>query len=223
MAMLLLVLVYGISRQAGILAATEAAVGKEEHPLIVIDAGHGGNDPGKIGVDGSLEKDINLQIALRVKQYLEAADVDVVMTRSNDNGLYAIKDRNKKMADMKKRCEIIRNAEPAAVISIHQNSYHQEEIAGGQVFYYKGSENGKRLAGILQKRFDYVLGDQNKRLEKANGSYYLLLHVKEPIALIETGFLSNWKESKALISTEYQDRLAWTIHLGVLEYLNTRE
>lgn len=220
MAALMLMLIFGISREAGIMAAGEVAITKKERPLVAIDVGHGGNDPGKIGVDGSLEKDINLQIAQRLKTYLEAADAEVVMTREDDTGLYHAGDSNKKMADMRKRCEIINEAKPDVVISIHQNSYHQEAISGGQVFYYKTSVKGEQLAEIIQKRFDYVLGENNKRVAKANDNYYLLLHVKEPIVIVECGFLSNWKESASLNSEEYQDRMAWTIHMGVMEFLN---
>ena len=91
------------------------------------------------------------------------------------------------------------------------------------MFYYKTSQNGKRLAEILQKRFDYVLGEANRRVAKSNDNYYLLLHVKEPIVIVECGFLSNRKEAKALESEDYQDQMAWTIHMGVMEYLNTDE
>ena len=182
--------------------------------------GHGGNDPGKVGVDGSLEKDINLEIAKKLKAYLEASDVEVVMTREEDKGLYGEKDSRKKIADMKKRCDLINKTKPELVVSIHQNSYHEENVSGGQVFYYKDSEKGKELAEILQKRFDFVLGEKNKRLAKPNGNYYLLLHVKQPIVIVECGFLSNWKEAKALNTEDYQDRMAWTIHMGIMEYLN---
>lgn len=184
--------------------------------------GHGGNDPGKVGVDGTLEKDINLQIALALKTYLEASDVSVVLTRDRDMGLYQDSDSKKKMADMKRRCKIIEETEPDLVVSIHQNSYHQEEISGGQVFYYKGSEKGKKLAELIQKRFDYVLGEKNTRAAKPNDNYYLLLHVKCPIVIVECGFLSNWKESALLKDSEYQHRLAWTVHMGIMEYLNSR-
>lgn len=222
MGVFLLLLVFGISRQAGLTAAGVNAVPADKNPVVVIDVGHGGNDPGKVGVDGTLEKDINLQIASRLKTYLEASDVTVVMTREDDNGLYSESDSKKKMADMKKRCEIIEDTKPDIVVSIHQNSYHQEAISGAQVFYYKGSEKGKKLAEGIQKRFDYVLGDQNKRLAKANDNYYLLLHVKCPIVIVECGFLSNWKEAALLNEKEYQDKIAWTVHVGVMEYLNQR-
>jgi len=222
MALVLLVLVYVISSQAGKMTAGVKAKAEKERPVVVIDAGHGGNDPGKIGIDGTLEKDINLQIAYRLKKYLEASDVKVVLTREDDNGLYTEKDSRKKMADMSKRCEIINDVSPALTVSIHQNSYHQENVFGGQVFYYKKSDKGKELAEILQSRFDYVLGEKNTRLAKPNDNYYLLLHVRTPIVIVECGFLTNWKESALLNSPDYQDRLAWTIHMGVMEYLNTR-
>ena len=90
------------------------------------------------------------------------------------------------------------------------------------MFYYKTSEKGKRLADILQKRFDFVLGENNRRQAKPNDTYYLLLHVKSPIVIVECGFLSNWDEAARLNSTDYQDRLAWTLHMGILRYLNTQ-
>lgn len=192
----------------------------KETPVVVVDAGHGGTDPGKVGVDGSLEKDINLAVAERLKTYLEQDDVKVIMTRETDTGLYSETDSRKKMADMKKRCEIIEESGADLVVSIHQNSYHEESVSGGQVFYYRDSSKGKALAEILQDRFDYVLGDQNRRLPKANGNYYLLLHVKCPIVIVECGFLSNRKEAALLNSGEYQDKLAYTIHMGIMEYLN---
>ena len=189
-------------------------------PAVVIDAGHGGRDPGKVGIEGQLEKDINLSIALRLKEYLEASDVDVILTREDDNGLYPEGERNKKMSDMKKRCQIIEKAAPDLVVSIHQNSYHEESVSGGQVFYYKNSQKGKTLAEILQKRFNYVLGEKNSRQAKANGNYYLLLHVKPPIAIVECGFLSNRAEAAKLQDEVYQDRMAWTVHMGIMEFLN---
>ena len=222
MGLLLLVLVFAAACRGGVEALPVQAGDLEEQPVVVLDVGHGGNDPGKVGVDGSLEKDVNLEIAMRVKTYLEQSDIKVVMTREEDKGLYSEKDSRKKMADMKRRCELIEEVGPELVVSIHQNSYHEEYVSGGQVFYYKDSAKGKALAEILQKRFDYVLGENNRRLAKANGNYYLLLHVKCPIVIVECGFLSNRREAALLQQGEYQDRLAWTIHMGIIEYLNKR-
>ena len=227
MGVVLLCTVTFLSWQAGSLAAAgvqfihaENGSGEKKKYIVCVDPGHGGTDPGKVGINGQLEKNINLAIAKKLKTYLEASDVTVVLTRDKDMGLYSSGDAHKKMADMRKRCQLIEEAKPDLVISIHQNSYHEEAIRGGQVFYYKTSVRGKKLAQILQGRFDYVLGDANKRQAKANDNYYLLLHVKEPIIIAECGFLSNWEEAEKLETKEYQDRLAWTLHMGIMEYLN---
>lgn len=227
MGVVLLCTVTFLSWQAGSLAAAgvqfihaENGSGEKKKYIVCVDPGHGGTDPGKVGINGQLEKDINLAIAKKLKTYLEASDVTVVLTRDKDMGLYSSGEAHKKMADMRKRCQLIEEVKPDLVISIHQNSYHEEAIRGGQVFYYKTSVRGKQLAQILQERFDYVLGDANKRQAKANDNYYLLLHVKEPIVIAECGFLSNREEAEKLETKEYQDRLAWTLHMGIMEYLN---
>ena len=137
MGALLLLFIFLISRHAGMMVSGQKVTAEPAKPLVVIDSGHGGNDPGKVGVDGSLEKDVNLQIATKLKTYLEASDVEVIMTRDEDKGLYGEKDSRKKMADMKNRCALINEAKPDLVVSIHQNSYHEENVSGGQVFYYK--------------------------------------------------------------------------------------
>ena len=189
--------------------------------VIVIDPGHGGSDPGKISTSGVMEKDVNLSIAMALKQLFENRGFTVVMTRTTDCDLAPDNSKHPKTDDLTKRTALMSKSNVAVSISIHQNSYHEEAIRGGQVFYYKTSVRGKKLAESLQKRFDYVLGDSNKRQAKANDNYYLLLHVKEPIVIAECGFLSNREEAKKLETEEYQDRLAWTIHVGIMEYLNS--
>ena len=224
MTILLLFLIYHLARQAAMLTSvsSSAAASPAASPVVVLDSGHGGWDPGKVGIDGSLEKDLNLAIALKLKNYLEASGVTVIMTRDGDYGLYDERDSNKKSADMANRCKLINDAAPALTVSIHQNSYHEEPIHGGQVFYYKKSQQGQQLAEIIQKRFDYVQGQTNTRVAKANDNYYLLLHVRSPIVIVECGFLSNASDAANLNSEDYQDRLAWTIHMGIMEYLNTQ-
>ena len=168
------------------------------------------------------EAKADLQMAMGLIQRLEQSDVEVVMSREDDRGLYDTSIGSRKMSDMKNRCARVEESGADLVVSIHQNSYHQEDVSGAQVFYYRKSEKGKRLAEILQKRFDYALGDQNRRKAKPNDSYYLLLHVKCPIVIVECGFLSNWKEAALLKTEEYQDRVAYTLHMGIMEYLNGR-
>lgn len=204
--------------------AAEAAANRargEKRAVVAVDAGHGGRDPGKVGAGGQEEKEINLEIALRLKQYLEASDVTVVMTREEDLGLYSEEDSHKKAADMENRTRLIDSATPDLAISIHQNSYHQDEVSGPQMFYYAGSEKGKRLAEILQEELQTALApERSNRSAKANNSYYLLLNVKAPMVIAECGFLSNPAEAALLSDKNYQDRIAWILHMGIMKYLN---
>lgn len=187
---------------------------------VVLDAGHGGMDPGKVGVAGTLEKELNLAITYRVKRLLEQNNVRVVLTRESDAGLYTEADSNKKSADMRKRIEIIEKEAPELVVSIHQNSYTSPSCKGAQVFYYESSETGKALAELLQSVIKETLADGNTREAKANGSYYMLKKSVYTSVIVECGFLSNPDEEALLLSEEYQEKIAWAIHLGILQYLN---
>lgn len=216
----MLLFVTAVARYMAKSRLTAAASETQDRPVVVIDAGHGGRDPGKIGINKAPEKDINLEIAKKLQYYLENDGVSVILTRENDAGLYHDSDGNKKHADMKKRCEIIGQSDADLVISIHQNSYHEENVRGAQVFYYKGSIRGQRLAELIQKRLNLVLEKENRRNIKANDQYYLLLHTRCPIVIAECGFLSNWEEAERLTSPDYQDQMAWTMYMGVMQYLN---
>lgn len=191
-----------------------------DKPVVVIDAGHGGNDPGKVGVNNALEKDINLSIAIMLKKMLEAEDIQVVMTRETDMGLYDENSKNKKVQDMKNRCELISKTAPVVTVSIHQNSYHEEYVNGAQVFYYKHSTNAKTLAEILQNQIQTHVQPNNKRVAKNNASYYLLKKTDYTTVIVECGFLSNYEEAENLTDEEYQQKLAWAIHLGIIQYMN---
>ena len=195
----------------------------KEELVIVLDAGHGGVDPGKVGISGELEKDINLEIVLKLKEALEKdteLGAKVILTREDDTGHYDESDANKKRTDMKKRCEIINNSSPELVVSIHQNSYHSSAVKGAQVFYYDKSEKGKILANKIQGCLVKELAGNNKgRVEKANDNYYLILNVKCPAVIVECGFLSNEEESKLLQDSTYQDKITKAIVDGIKEYL----
>ncbi len=210
---------------AAFLLANQGAVfvqsggAKEKKPCIVIDAGHGGKDPGKVGVNNALEKDINLSLALKLKEALGQEDFEIILTRDSDRGLYSEGSHNKKAEDMQKRCQIITEAEPLFTISIHQNSYPSPEVKGAQVFYYGQSAGGKELAAILQESLVANVDPDNKRVAKANDSYYLLKKTPTPTVIVECGFLSNPEEAALLLSSDYQDKLAHAIYLGILEYL----
>ena len=194
-----------------------------EQVCIVLDAGHGGDDPGKIGINGSREKEINLAITKKVKTYLEANDIRVVLTREGDEGLYDANAENKKVQDMKRRIAIMEEARPLATISIHQNSYPEEYVKGAQVFYHKDSKEGELLASLLQENLRAKLEPENHRQVKANDSYYLLKKTQIPTVIVECGFLSNSREATLLSGEEYQDKVAWAIHMGIMQYINTFE
>ncbi|MBO5336584.1 MAG: N-acetylmuramoyl-L-alanine amidase [Lachnospiraceae bacterium] len=195
---------------------------KNMERCVVIDAGHGGDDPGKIGINDALEKEINLQIAFRVKEYLEQNDIRVIMTRETDEGLYDRNVSNKKVQDMKRRLEIIDKASPEVTVSIHQNSYPEESIHGAQVFYYNGSVEGQKIAQKIQEQFIKKVDGENKRQIKANDSYYLLKKTATPIVIVECGFLSNYQEAENLCKEEYQEKVAWAICMGIMQYLNNK-
>ena len=189
--------------------------------LIMIDAGHGGNDPGKVGVDGVLEKDLNLQLAKKLKTLLEQQDMEVMLVREEDRGLYDENASNKKVQDMKRRCELINEEQPVCVVSIHQNSYHEESIHGAQVFYYSTSRESEKLAKVLQSELVRVAEPENTRQAKANDTYYLLKKTEAPVVIVECGFLSNWADCAKLQDENYQDKLVWAIHMGILKYMNS--
>lgn len=218
MSLLLLCSMVFLSREAALYVNGKPK--SEKSFTVAIDSGHGGIDPGKIAADGTLEKDINLSIALKLQKYLEAADVSVVMTRTTDDGLYDADSTNKKAQDLKNRVAVIDAAQPDLAISIHQNSYSDSAIHGAQIFYYTTGSAGKALAETLQTILIEHLDPDNHRKAKANDSYYLLKKTTCPIVIAECGFLSNPKEAARLKSESYQEEIAWAIHLGILQYLN---
>ena len=138
-------------------------------------------------------------------------------------GLYDENAANKKVQDMKKRVEIIETNSPVLTVSIHQNSYHEEYVHGAQTFYYATSEQSKILAEKIQLLLLDKIEDDNTRLAKSNDSYYLLKKTSTPIVIVECGFLSNSEEANKLETEEYQEKMAWAIHLGILQYINSQE
>lgn len=210
---------------AGEFAAAGAleGYGKEKvfRCTIVVDAGHGGNDPGKIGVNGVKEKDINLNIALLLREYLESQNIKVIMTRTEDRGLYSEDSANKKSEDMKNRVKLIEESEADYLVSIHQNSYTDAKYSGAQVFYYTGSSEGEKLAEIVQSRLVNGADPQNHREAKANKEYYLLKKSIVPAIICECGFLSNIEECEKLSTDQYQKTIAESIFQGIMEYLDS--
>lgn len=188
-------------------------VEKKEY-TVVLDAGHGSSDSGKVGINGVLEKDINLSISKETKKHLEKKGIRVIMTRDKDESLAEGEKGNRKVQDMKARVKRINDTKPDLAVSIHQNSYHEESIHGAQVFYYEHSESGEKDARILQEALLAVDPD-NTRQVKANTTYYLLKRTEVPILIIECGFLSNQEEAEKLASEDYQKEIAKAIANGI--------
>lgn len=195
---ILMVSMFVVARE-GAVYVNSVQVEAERKICVVIDAGHGGADPGKVGINDQLEKDINLKIAQSLKQFLQAEGIDVIMTREGDGGLYDENASNKKVQDMKRRLEIIETSDPVLVVSIHQNSYHEEYVKGAQVFYYTTSEKSKYLAEILQEQLR-KLDPENKREAKGNDSYFLLKKTSKPIAIVEYCVLNGAKTKPISLS-----------------------
>ena len=154
-----------------------------------------------------------------MKALLEQQDIRVVMTRESEAAMYE-GSGNRKVQDMKRRIELIEKEKPDITVSIHQNSYPEEYVKGAQVFYYKDSPESKDAAEMMQRSLVKRLDPNNHREAKANGSYYLLKKTSSPIIIVECGFLSNSEEAELLVSEEYQEKVAWAIHMGILQKLN---
>lgn len=196
---------------------------KKKLGTIVLDAGHGGADGGKVGINQALEKDINLSLTKILKGILEEKGFQVIMTRETDENLGDADASNKKMEDLNCRIEIIEQADPLMVVSIHQNSYTQEGVSGAQVFYFKGSENGKNLAQCIQSSILKNVEMEKQREIKENDNYYLLKNTGKTMVIVECGFLSNRREADLLIQPQYQQKMANAIAEGIIDFYNKFE
>lgn len=192
---------------------------------IVIDAGHGGLDGGAIGYDGVIEKGINLDIALILRDLFLLNGFEVVMTRTQDVALYnehAKTVKEKKSQDMKARLDIIRSNANAIFISVHQNKFDHASSSGAQMFYSKNNEKSELLASIIQKQMREQLQPENTRQHKKSGKELYLLDQSEiPAVMVECGFLSNPEESKKLQDPNYQKQIAFIIFSSVIEFLKS--
>ena len=192
---------------------------------IVLDAGHGGIDPGAMNKDKTiLEKDVNLEITKKLRDLLESSGATVIMTRDRDVSLYQ-EDGNKTTRqkyneNLKNRKKIINESNADIFVSIHLNAFEQSKYYGAQTFYPKGKEDGKELAQFIQDELKRVVDQDNDRKIKPRDDIYLLKNATMPSVLIECGFLSNEKESQLLADSKYQDKIAWAIYVGIQKYLS---
>ncbi len=189
--------------------------------VIVLDAGHGVPDEGAENSEGVSEASINLKIALKVQNLLEQSGSTVILTRSDENGIYDEESstlKQKKVSDIKNRVKIGNESSADIFVSIHLNKIPQTQYDGWQTFYKAGDENCASLAKSIQASLNNSIDRENNRIAKTISNIYIVENVTIPLSIVECGFLSNPEESKLLQEDEYQDRIAWGIYTGIINY-----
>ncbi len=214
---------------SGFIAACALCIGALSVPVfalpaplcVVLDAGHGGVDGGVSGKKTKVkESDLNLAVTLETKEIFERAGFEVILTRRTEAGLYGAATKGYKKRDMLRRKEIIEEAKPVAVISVHQNFYPTSVTRGGQVFYRKGSLAGETLASSLQERLNALYRGQGVSPRKeAAGNYYMLTCTAYTSVIVECGFLSNAADEALLVTESFRTELAQAIWEGFAGYL----
>jgi len=200
----------------------EAADAVPYDKIIILDAGHGGEDSGAVGVNGRLEKDLNLEMALEIGSFLEQKGYVVVYTRTNDRLLYTEAENIKgirKISDLKNRCKVAANYPESIFISIHMNSFGIEKYSGLQVYYKPESDASRALANSIQERVTTDVQNNNNRKIKSGKGMYVLENITNTSVLIECGFLTNKEECEKLSEKEYQKRLSFSIVCAIIEHI----
>ena len=188
---------------------------------IVVDAGHGKPDEGAESSTGTTEAETNLKIALKLQNLLEQSGSTVILTRSDENAIYDYDSktlRQKKISDIHNRVKIGNESSADIFVSIHLNKIPQQQYDGWQTFYNAQSSDGKKLAESIQENLNDAIQKENNRVAKTIDNIYIIKHVEIPTTIVECGFLSNPEEEKLLLQDEYQDKLAWGIYNGIIDY-----
>lgn len=206
---------FNMARNADIVPAGTVPVSDK---VIVLDPGHGASDGGAVGDSGTLEKDINLQIALRLQKLLEQTGATVIVTRADDNPI-----ADSKRSDMHLRKDIKDTSDADIFVSIHMNKFPEAKYSGAQVFY-AADEKSKALGEEIQTSMRDILNPDNNRVAKsADKSIYILKESKIPAVIVECGFLSNPSEEQLLNQSEYQDKVAWSVYAGITAYFDKQK
>ena len=193
--------------------------------LVILDAGHGGEDAGATGVNGALEKDLNLSVVNLMGEMLVEKGFAVIYTRTEDKMLYEEWENIKgirKISDLKNRCKIAKNYPNALFVSIHMNTFGDGKYSGLQVYYSPENKESERMADVVQSCVKRDLQPENSRSIKAGKDIYILENIDNTAILIECGFLSNPEEAEKLSQKEYQKMLSFSIICGIIEYMNIK-
>lgn len=201
------------------------ASASEELPVIIIDAGHGGEDGGTQSASGILEKDINLSIALKVDAMFKLLGFETILVREGDYLIYDFSSTTisqKKVSDIHNRMAIMTSYPNSIFLSIHQNYYEESQYSGAQVFYSGNTEQSAIIAQFLQDSIVTSLQEDNTREIKQSGTeIYLLYNAITPAVMVECGFLSNEEEAEKLNDEEYQQQMSAAIVSGIVDYLSS--
>ncbi len=195
-------------------------------PTVIIDAGHGGFDGGAVAKDGTVEKDINLEISLKLSELLKFSGVDVILTRSEDISTEDTGNSipSKKKSDLRNRLEIMKQNPDAIYVSIHLNKFTTSAANGTQVFYSPNFDESELLGDSIQKSVVSLLQPDNTRvIKKGTSSTYLLHNAKVPAVIVECGFLSNPQELEKLKDSDYQSQMAFSVMGGILDYFDEKD
>lgn len=193
--------------------------------VIVVDAGHGVPDEGAESSNGISEAETNLKIALKLQTLLEQSGATVVLTRSDENAIYDIDSKTlkqKKVSDLKNRVKIGNESSADIFVSIHLNKIPQQQYSGWQTFYKSSDENSMNLARSIQSSLNESMQKENNRVAMKLDTIYIVKNVEIPITVVECGFLSNPEEEQSLLNDDYQNRLAWGIYSGIIDYFNSQ-
>lgn len=188
---------------------------------VVLDAGHGVPDEGAQSSNGITEAETNLKITLKIQNLLEQSGCTVILTRSDENAIYdldATTLKQKKISDIHNRVKIGNENSADIFVSIHLNKIPQSQYSGWQCFYKDGNENSNKLAKTIQENLNKSMQKENKRVPMKLDNVYIIKHVEIPISIVECGFLSNPEEEKELLEDSYQNKLAWGIYNGIINY-----
>lgn len=188
---------------------------------IVIDAGHGKPDEGAQAENGVTEAETNLKIALKLQNLLEQSGCTVFLTRSDENAIYDIDKKTlkqKKISDIKNRVKIGNESSADIFVSVHLNKIPEQQYSGWQTFYNEKSEQGKVLATFIQENLNKSIQKENTRVASKIDNVYIIKNVEIPTAIVECGFLSNPEEQQNLLNDNYQNKLAWGIYNGIIDY-----
>lgn len=191
--------------------------------IIILDAGHGLPDEGAVGFTGTTEQAINLAIVLKLQKIIEQSGSKVVLTRSDENGIYEITEnsiRNKKVSDIKNRTYIGNNNNGDVYISVHLNKYQESKYSGWQTFYQYDNDEGKKIAEVIQQEMNKNMDQKNDRKPMSLKGVYIMDNIKIPTIVIECGFLSNPEEEQKLKDSNYQNKIAWGIYIGLQRYFS---